>query len=72
MLNEAREQVAHFKWGAWLSKNFEWSRSTANRWMNFAAKVEADPSIVADGDNEHAVQLIVRGNEAAARKEWHG
>jgi hypothetical protein len=40
MLLEAREQVAPFKWGTWLSKHFELSRSTASRYMQLAAIAE--------------------------------
>jgi len=40
MLLEARDQVAAFKWGAWLSKNFELSARTASRYMRLATVVE--------------------------------
>ena len=46
MLNEAREQVAHFKWGAWLSKNFHLSRKTAHAYMTLADRIKDDPAIV--------------------------
>jgi hypothetical protein len=36
MLIEAREQVAAFKWSAWLSKNFTLSKVTAWRYMKLA------------------------------------
>ena len=36
MLLEAREQVAAYKWGAWLSQNFELSSKTAWRYMTLA------------------------------------
>jgi hypothetical protein len=36
LLLEARDSVAAFKWGAWLSKNFALSRSTAWRYMKLA------------------------------------
>jgi hypothetical protein len=48
LLLEARNsgQVAAFKWGAWLSKNFEMSRRTAYRYMHLAEAAENDPDIV--------------------------
>jgi hypothetical protein len=36
LLLEAREQVAAFKWTAWLSKNFTLSKTTAWRYMRLA------------------------------------
>lgn len=65
MLNEAREQVAHFKWSAWLSKNFEWSRRTATRYMRMAEAAEADPSIVT---GPVSMWSVTRPNERAAEK----
>jgi hypothetical protein len=38
MLLEAREQVAAFKWGAWLSKHFTLSKTTAWRYMRLAER----------------------------------
>lgn len=38
MLLEAKGQVARYTWGRWLSKNFELSRSTAERYMRVAQK----------------------------------
>jgi hypothetical protein len=37
-LLEARDQVAQFKWSAWLSKNFALSKKTAWRYMRAAEK----------------------------------
>lgn len=36
MLNEAKDQIAHGAWGKWLSKNFELSAITAQRYMRWA------------------------------------
>jgi len=36
MLIEAKDQVAHGRWGSWLSKNFDLSQSTARRYMQWA------------------------------------
>jgi hypothetical protein len=55
MLLEAREQVAAFKWGAWLSKNFALSRMTASRYMRLATLVEAGGRIGADTTLESAL-----------------
>jgi hypothetical protein len=49
MLLEAREQVASFKWGKWLSKNFELSRATAHRYMQAAQRIQEDPELVSHG-----------------------
>jgi hypothetical protein len=46
MLLEAREQVAPFKWGKWLSKNFELGRTTAHYYMKLAQRIQDDPDIV--------------------------
>lgn len=48
LLLEAREQVAAFKWGKWLTKNFALSRGTAYTYMKLAERVRADPHIVQD------------------------
>jgi hypothetical protein len=49
LLLEAREQVAPFKWGKWLSKNFELSRATAFHYMKLAERIQADPDVVNHG-----------------------
>jgi hypothetical protein len=33
LLLEARDQLAHGQWSPWLKKNFQWSQSTATRYM---------------------------------------
>lgn len=45
MLNEAKGQVAHGSWVGWLSKNFELSKRTAQRYMRLASATD-------DGDDE--------------------
>lgn len=49
LLLEAREQIAAFKWGKWLSKNFDLSRATAYRYMALAERIQQDPDIVSHG-----------------------
>lgn len=49
LLLEAREQVAAFKWGAWLSKNFALSRATAYRYMDLVERIQEDPDLVSRG-----------------------
>lgn len=49
MLLEAREQVPAFKWGSWLSKNFELSRTTAHHYMKVAQRIQDEPDLVYHG-----------------------
>jgi hypothetical protein len=68
MLLEAREQVAPFKWGKWLSKNFELSRETARVYMRYAERIADDPHVA-----QHAGQSlrsVVYPAEHANRTEW--
>ena len=37
-LNEAKKEVPHGQWGAWLAKEFEWTQQTANRFMRVAER----------------------------------
>jgi len=46
LLLEAREQVAPFKWGKWLSKNFTLSRTTAYLYMKAAERGREEPDVV--------------------------
>jgi len=46
LLLEAREQVAEFKWGKWLSENFALSRQTAYNYMSLAERIREDPDLV--------------------------
>jgi hypothetical protein len=48
-LRECRKQVAPHRWQAWLTKNFELSRTTAWRYMRLSEKVE-------DGSVHHGEQ----------------
>lgn len=45
MLIEARDQVAAFKWGSWLSKNFTLSPRQALRYMRLAERADDDEEI---------------------------
>jgi hypothetical protein len=69
LLLEARDQVAAFKWGAWLSKNFALSRVTAWRYMKMAEKIHADPSIVSHG-KQPSMRQTIRPNEGYAHVHW--
>jgi len=68
LLLEAREQVAPFKWGKWLSKNFTWSRMTASRWMKYAERVREDPNLVTS--RLHTMTDVVRPYQKAERAHW--
>lgn len=55
MLNEAKDQVAHGSWSSWLTKNFELSQNTANRYMRLARKFTAGEEFETDvGGGLHA------------------
>lgn len=45
LLLEARDQVADFKWGKWLSANFALSRETARTYMTLAERLRANPDL---------------------------
>jgi hypothetical protein len=68
MLLEAREQVAPFKWGKWLSKNFELGRTTAWQYMTLAQRTRKDPTLFASG--EQSVRSITRPNAQPNRFQW--
>lgn len=68
MLLEAREQVAAFKWGKWLSKNFELSKSTARNYMALAERIEHDPDGVARA--RQSLRGIVLPNAQPAHAHW--
>ena len=46
LLLEAREQVAPFKWGKWLTKNFALSKHTAWRYMTLAERAADDKRVM--------------------------
>ena len=68
MLLEAREQVAAFKWGKWLSKNFALSRQSAYTYMKLAERVREEPDLVNRG--LQTVRSIVRPNTGTAHPHW--
>jgi hypothetical protein len=68
LLLEAREQVAAFKWGQWLSKNFDLSRSTAYEHMKLAERLEQDPDLVRRGGQ--SMRSITRPNAKPAHAHW--
>jgi hypothetical protein len=69
MLLEAREQVAQFKWGQWLSKNFTLGKSTAYYYMKLAQRMDGeDSSTFHDGGK--SMHSITRPKAAAAGVAW--
>lgn len=68
MLLEAREQVATFKWGKWLTKNFDLSRPTAYRYMTLAQRIRDEPDIVSP--SRQTMRDITEPNLRAARARW--
>lgn len=68
MLLEAREQVAEFKWGKWLSKNFELSARTAYNYILLAERVRKTPNIV--HRRGQTLTNIVNPNARPAHAEW--
>ena len=68
MLLEAREQVAAFKWGTWLSKNFALSRKTAYRYMTLAERIREKPDL--GTDRSQTLHQIVRPKERTAHPHW--
>jgi Protein of unknown function (DUF3102). len=69
MLLEAREQVAAFKWGKWLSKNFELSRSTAGNYMRLAQRLADDPDLV-QRVAQPSLRSIVTPNARPLHAHW--
>jgi hypothetical protein len=67
LLIEAREQVAPFKWGAWLSKHFELSSATAYRYINLAQRIQDDPELLR---SEKTMHQITRPSAVAAGAAW--
>jgi hypothetical protein len=67
MLSESREQVASFRWGTWLSKNFELSRSTANRYMQLAARLQTETY---DAPARRTMRDVIEPDYKAARAVW--
>lgn len=67
LLLEARDQVADFKWGKWLSANFALSRSTAGRYMRLAEHIRDNPDFVPT--SAQTMFEIVEPNEQRKRKQ---
>jgi len=51
MLLEAKEQLTDAKWGAWLSKTIELSRTTAWRYMKLAQ--DSFPALLGGATGDH-------------------
>lgn len=69
MLLEAREQVATFKWGQWLSKNFELSSRTASNYMLLARRLAEDPDL-RQRAAEPSIRSIVTPNARPLHAHW--
>lgn len=71
MLLEAREQVAPFKWGKWLTKNFELSRSTAGYYMRLAERIRQEPDLVDHhGGQPPSLRSLTRPETPPANVHW--
>jgi hypothetical protein len=68
LLLEAREQVAAFKWGQWLSKNFELSSRTAQRYMLLARRITEDPDLATSVSQ--TMKAIVSPTARPAYTHW--
>ena len=68
MLIESREQVGSFKWGAWLSKNFTLSRSSAERYMRLATRLQTETT--SSAPSRSTMSDILEPNYKAARAVW--
>jgi hypothetical protein len=69
MLLEAREQVAPFKWGKWLSKNFHLGRTTAFTYMKLAERIAEDPDVVRRAE-QPSLRSIVEPNRPPRHVHW--
>jgi hypothetical protein len=72
MLLEARELVAPFKWGKWLSKNFTLSRQTAYGYMRLAERIREEPKVVNHGLQQPppSMRSITRPDAQPANAHW--
>jgi hypothetical protein len=70
LLLEARDQVADFKWGTWLSTNFALSRKTAYRYMTLAERIRENPDLVST--STQTMFEIVEPKEQQKRKQTRG
>jgi hypothetical protein len=69
LLLEARDQVAPFKWGKWLMKNFELGRHTAYHYMKLAERMREEPAIV-DRGQQQSLRSILRPDARPANVHW--
>lgn len=69
MLLEAREQVAPFKWGKWLSKNFVLSQRTASDYMRLAERIRDEPDIQQHAAKQ-SIRSILQPNAQPANVHW--
>jgi len=73
-LLEAKEQMRHGEWGAWLERNFSLSRMTANRYMEFAEAMKK-PN-VSNGDfssmnDFHRQTGSSSYRSVTTKRDWH-
>lgn len=69
MLLEAKEQVTYGSWSGWLSKNFELSRMTAQRYMRLARGVESGDIKITPGVQSGSLKAAI--GEKPARSAWN-
>lgn len=65
MLLEAKEQVEHGEWKAWVERNFDLSYATAARYMSFAKVSEKKPTATFG-----SLQQAIRSHESRS-SSWH-
>jgi len=70
MLLEAREQVAPFKWGKWLTKNFALSRQTAYDYMRAAERIRDEPDLVKRALQPPSLRSITKPNAQPPNVHW--
>lgn len=68
-LNAARKQVVHGEWLAWLGKNWNYSRQTADRYMTVAAHYASIGTIKDAKDISDALRMIAEHKETETPRE---
>jgi hypothetical protein len=70
-LIEAREQVEHGEWGAWLKVNFAWSRGTAHSWMKAAEKAQSSKRVFSALNKTTLSEITRPDRDPQHRAAWH-
>lgn len=68
-LNAARKQVVHGEWLAWLGKNWNYSRQTADRYMTVSAHYAFIGTIKDAKDISDALRMIAEHKETETPRE---